>query len=896
MQKQARPYLLRTYDIIGNRLTIKDFRTNAEYASSAYTQKFEYDYAGRVLKEYNIDGYSATIAYNNYTGKPLTQTDYMGNTTTYTYNKIGLLTQVVSPFAGNLKRKSMFYYDKAGNQTVAMQQDNKAGEAESYKTIKTAYNTDNQPVVTTQYDNNIPNFTKFEYDAVGRQTALYTGLSGNINTDTDFAKTEYIYDYLNRPTCVIDAMGVSVTTNYYGNIAETIDKNGITNTTEIDGLGRIKRQSAGDEERLYAYDMLGNILTLTTKENAVITDQISYTYDDMARLLTETTGSITKNYTYDSNSNRKTFILKDGNTQIMSLSYVYKKNNLLESVNDVIKNQIVATYGYNNNKVLTSTSYPNGTSTAYVYNNANMLTSLSNKKGNAVVEKFDYTYYLDGNQATKTALNNQITSYIYDGLGRLKSETLNGAATAYTYDDFSNRQTMSTANSLTNYLYNKNNQLIKEVAGNQTTNYFYDNNGNLYSKLLSTLEDSTTEEPKLTLSGLNEQDMLLEYNKFNQLTKVEKGADVISYTYNAGGLRASKTVNGATTGHIWDGQNMVAETGSGNIVTAKYLRGLRLVARQVGIDTEYYNFNGHGDTTSLTNASGNVIISYTFDAFGVQTNSNLNDTNPFRYCGEYADVETGMIYLRARYYDPALGRFISEDPIKDGLNWYVYCGSNPVNFRDPTGLSGTRFVNTDSDGGVDLKVRSGAGTSHSIVGTVANRGTVSFTGNKTTQIIDGHYWAEITYDGDKRWVAATFLRLAHPDAPVSEPVGTGNLADLPGYDDSNDGATIMYAEQIIATAAILTPIIKEVLFGSAVLSILKNPSPPSDYPKPPNWNENWEWRYPEGPSTKPSNPRWFDPSGGEWRYHAPDKYHDTPHWDYNPWDSWNSGWQNIYPN
>ena len=64
--------------------------------------------------------------------------------------------------------------------------------------------------------------------------------------------------------------------------------------------------------------------------------------------------------------------------------------------------------------------------------------------------------------------------------------------------------------------------------------------------------------------------------------------------------------------------------------------------------------------------------------------------------------------------------------------------------------------------------------------------------------------------------------------------------------------------------------------------------------KPPEWNSKWEWRYPE--ANKPNaKPRWFDPNGGEWRWHAPDKWHPEGHWDYNPWDTWNSKWQNIYP-
>ena len=62
------------------------------------------------------------------------------------------------------------------------------------------------------------------------------------------------------------------------------------------------------------------------------------------------------------------------------------------------------------------------------------------------------------------------------------------------------------------------------------------------------------------------------------------------------------------------------------------------------------------------------------------------DTNPFRYCGEYFDEETGFVYLRARYYSTDTGRFVSEDPIKDGNNWYVYCGNNPLCFLDSTGM------------------------------------------------------------------------------------------------------------------------------------------------------------------------------------------------------------------
>ena len=108
--------------------------------------------------------------------------------------------------------------------------------------------------------------------------------------------------------------------------------------------------------------------------------------------------------------------------------------------------------------------------------------------------------------------------------------------------------------------------------------------------------------------------------------------------------------------------------------------------RIAGTDSDYYLKNSHGDVVGLYNGDGTAVSTYTYDAFGNQLSENENDTNPFRYCGEYFDAETNNIYLRNRYYNTSTGRFITEDPIKDGLNWYVYCGNDPIMFVDPSGL------------------------------------------------------------------------------------------------------------------------------------------------------------------------------------------------------------------
>ena len=119
-------------------------------------------------------------------------------------------------------------------------------------------------------------------------------------------------------------------------------------------------------------------------------------------------------------------------------------------------------------------------------------------------------------------------------------------------------------------------------------------------------------------------------------------------------------------------------------LSASYLRGANLISRTTSA-TEYYTFNAHGDVVGLVSAAGTQTKTYDYDAFGNEKDRVGSDPNPFRYCSEYFDVESGCYYLRARYYDPSVGRFTQEDPAKDGLNWYSYTGGNPVLFIDPTG-------------------------------------------------------------------------------------------------------------------------------------------------------------------------------------------------------------------
>ena len=147
--------------------------------------------------------------------------------------------------------------------------------------------------------------------------------------------------------------------------------------------------------------------------------------------------------------------------------------------------------------------------------------------------------------------------------------------------------------------------------------------------------------------------------------------------------------------YVWDGENIAAELEIGR-EAVYYQRGIGLIAAESGNGSEYYLKNGHGDVTGVYSTQTNSLKkSYAYDPFGSIVNpenineilpEDPNDTNPYRYAGEYYDRETGNYYLRARYYAPSYGRFTQIDPIRDGTNWYIYCDNDPVNKIDPSGM------------------------------------------------------------------------------------------------------------------------------------------------------------------------------------------------------------------
>ena len=320
----------------------------------------------------------------------------------------------------------------------------------------------------------------------------------------------------------------------------------------------------------------------------------------------------------------------------------------------------------------------------------NSLTSSTN------YSQHNYTYDNSDN-ITKKVDNIQGTSktstYMYDNLNRLLKETIGGSWNSYHYDEYNNLiSAVGWGDKY--YYYNDNNQLIdykdewcvKDTAdGPMQADWIgelkYDKNGNLLSHEQQTIGGTYIDGHKKTYS----------YNAWGQLTNYSDTlGETASYTYYSDGLRASKTIGDNTTKYYYDGDNVINETLNNNNYATNVMGLNGYVSRRQNGTTGYLFKDAHGDVLSIYTSTSNKAADYTYDAWGeirTKNESSSFENNPLRYYGQYYDYESDMTYLRARYYDSSIKRFITEDPAKDGSNWYAYCGNNPVMMFDPSGLA-----------------------------------------------------------------------------------------------------------------------------------------------------------------------------------------------------------------
>ena len=216
------------------------------------------------------------------------------------------------------------------------------------------------------------------------------------------------------------------------------------------------------------------------------------------------------------------------------------------------------------------------------------------------------------------------------------------------------------------YAYDAGNHLTKLTRNGEDISFQYDRAGNL------------VKDDKAAYS----------YDAFNRQTAVETFDGNIQINhYDAEGLRHEMEENGRLAAFIFNpAKEVVTETEDRTVF--RYIRGSELIARNTDAVRTYYHYasDGMGSITHVTDEEGNLLNSCEYDAWGNLTVEEEQDSNRFKYTGEQFDSVTQQYYLRARFYNPALARFMQEDAYRgDGLNLYAYCANNPVRYVDPSG-------------------------------------------------------------------------------------------------------------------------------------------------------------------------------------------------------------------
>ena len=561
---------------------------------------------------------------------------------------------------------------------------------------------------------------KYDYfDIVlGRKILGIVKMADKKQKSDTIRETKYVYDTKNRLVSYTDPEGRTETYTYdcNSNLTKTVDKNENTLKNTYDNKNRLTERTAKEKKtgketvHTYRYNAYGDV---------AVQDDTQFVYGDVSGQVTKETTKLTKNkdvvknYTYDSKGNKSTFSVKAGEATKLSLSYEYDGSSRLIAVKDSEGNQAVS-YAYDTEGSLSERQAANGLKTTYGYDYQNRLTSMTNETGKGVVSKYSSTYLKNGQKAEEVSTvmdkkgksTKKTAAYTYDMLGRITRETKTGREDiSYTYDANNNRKQMTIGNKTTAYQYNKNDELLRtdtlhtDTEKNDVVIYKNDKNGNQLaavnrSEIPAEAKDTSYIDVDVTLGDNQLNDNVVNhYNALNQLTETLTKNYKVSFTYDAEGLRTGKTVNGEKTVYVWDGDQVVMELSKGGAVQKRYIRGNDLVYADKGENTEktYYVTDMHGNVVQLLDESGNVTKTYEYDSFGNEVKPEKKDENPYRYCGEYYDKETEEVYLRARYYQPSVGRFITRDTYTGesneplSLHLYTYCENDGVNAWDPSG-------------------------------------------------------------------------------------------------------------------------------------------------------------------------------------------------------------------
>ncbi len=706
------------YDVNGNTVSTTDalgHTTSATFNAQndllsktdalGNTTNFTYDTAGNVLTrdEPLVAGASpqravTTLVYGDsaHLGDVTSSAGPNGQKTTLTYDSYGDVTSVIDP-AGN--KATLFYPSPSiGNVTSTVApKGNVPGGTPSQFTTTIAYDAFNR--VTSKKD---PLWSAAAPSV--HQTATTYDANGNITSSTDGqgAVTTYQYDAANQLTATYRPDGTTLGSQYWpdGTLKAQVDGAGRSTSYDYDPLGHLASLTDPLNRTMnFTNDAVGNLLKKTdpggtctgtpvgcttnsydaaNRITAItysdgVTPNVSYAYDDVnrrtsmtdgtgtttsthdagGRLTSQTNGAgATVGYAYDTSS-RMTSLTYPGNKTV---ARAFDAANRLTAVTDWLGKTNRFTYDPNSN--LTSQLSANGVAEANTYDRTDQMTGVSINKSTAA----NFTYGRDGNgsltSTTSTGVAPGTETYNYDQGNRLTKVNSQNL----TYDPADNLTT--TPNNSTQ-AYDTGNEVTSKVSAGVTTNYTYDTRGN------------RTSAGTVTYG----------YDQMNRL-KTVSGPTAASYAYDGDGARTQKTVGSTTNAFVYNNAEDVSQILSDG--TNSYIYGPGgMPVEQVANDNTvtYLHHDQLGSVRLLTNDSRAVVGTYTYDAYGATTAKTGAATTPMRYAGQYADDESGLYWMRARYYDASTGQFISRDPVVSlTRSPYAYAGGNPLNATDPGGL------------------------------------------------------------------------------------------------------------------------------------------------------------------------------------------------------------------
>ncbi len=520
-------------------------------------------------------------------------------------------------------------------------------------------------------------------DALNQKTSYGYDMDGNKTSQTDANgnTTSYIYDTLNRRTSRTLSLlqTESWTYDFEQNQITHVDFNGKTTTLAYDSLNRLlsKKPDASFSATTvsFMYTATGQRQSMTDASGVT-----TYTYSNRDQALQKATPEGALNYTYDLAGNVASVV--SSNAGGTNVSYAWDADNRLSSVTDNVTNGLT-NYSYDATSQIASFTYPNGATHAFTYDLRDRTTALSvTGPGLSAIASYGQTFGPSGHKLSVAESGGRAEGYGYDLIYRLLNETIagdpvtaNNGVLTYMLDPVGNRK------SLTSTLMALPAQTLNYDADDRLTTDTYDANGNTVSS-----------------GGTN-----YTYDFEDRLLSTSSGVQI---AYDGDGKRVSETVGGITTKFLVDDPTpthyaQVAEETANGAVGAQFTYGLMRISQNRDGVVSYYGYDAGGSTRDLLNGAGTVTDTYEYDAFGNLVAQTGSTANEFLCRGEQFDSALGMYYLRARYYVPRTGRFLTADkyegedvhacdcPLKTpriNINQvFGYANADPVGMIDPGG-------------------------------------------------------------------------------------------------------------------------------------------------------------------------------------------------------------------